>query len=198
MNLGLRTPVELKTTLSRAEVIDRLSRSIDEPGWYFGWLGAFGTVGRVGTEHCWFENGSFFRRNNRRLTLNFRDAEGGTLLEGAFAIPRFQLFPLFGVFGIVLFICAVSLIGFASTPARWSVSGLLLSISPGGIILFAFLILKFNLWIGRRNESELLEFLEEVLKVPPRWGRDGAAGPVPGGIVIRPKVREPRVWNQSL
>jgi len=197
MNLGLTTPVELKTNLSRAEAIDRLKRSVDQPRWFSFVLGGFGIVGVIGTDVCWFEDGGGMRRNNRRLVLNFRDLEGGTLLEGAFLFPRFRILPLLLFFIIALFMGAVSLFAFLSAPANWALHSLFTSLLPCGIPLFGFLILKFNLWMGRGSEQMLLESLEQILRSPATWGKDGKEGPVPSGLMIRPKVRQPRVWRSD-
>ncbi len=191
MDFGLRTPVELRTRLTRTEVIDRLKRSVDEPSWWATMWGGSGMVGRVGPDRCWFENGSFRQRVARQLRLRFVDGPDGTVLRGEFVVPAIQLVPLivfFGISGCMGLLALVHLL--FGTGGDWRVLLLALAIPLG-----AFGILKFNLWMASRREAELVETIEELLKGPSRW----VAGCDPfgeGEMVIRPKVREPRVWNR--
>jgi hypothetical protein len=197
MKLGLATPVELKTNLSRPEVISRLKGAIDEPGAFFPWFGPFGLVGRVGPDRCWFANGSFFRRNNRILRLKYDDADAGTVLRGAFEIPVLQQIPLWFLLGIGTLMSVLFVFRFATDARQWNWHGLLYSLFPIGFTLLGFAMLKFNLWLSRGSELELIELLEEILKAPATWGKDGKEGAVPSGLVIRPKARQPPLWRSD-
>jgi hypothetical protein len=189
MNFGLSTPVELTTRLTRAEVIDRLTRSVDEPGWLYSFFGAFGLVGRVGQDGCWFENGSFLRRVARRLRLRYEDAADGTVLRGAFVFPAIHLIPLmifFSISGLIGLLALMQL--FSHRGGDWRV--VLLTF---GVPLAGLAVIRFNLWMARGPERELVETLTEILKGASHWV-DGV-NPFEGEIVIRPKVGEPRVGS---
>ncbi len=164
MFIELRTPVSIQTNLTRPEVIDRLTRSIEPPGYMFPIFGPLGTVGRTGPEQCWFESGSFFRRTNRRLTLTYHDGSTGTVLQGQFALPTLQLIPIFTVFGVGSLMCFFFGIGILESLFGAGPPLTLWQFTPFGMLFAAFLMLKFNLWLARRSEDELLEALQDVLK----------------------------------
>ena len=185
MLIELRTPVAIQTNLSRAEVIDRLARSIASPGYMFPLFGPFGIVGRTGPEHCWIESGSFFRRTNRRLTLRYQDGAAGTILRGQFAVPTLQLIPIVAVFGMGTLMCLrftvqilKSFLGDGTTLTLWE-------FTPFVFLFAAYLMLKFNLWLARRSENRLIETIQDLLKGPP--ASTGDTWSPHSEIVIRPR-----------
>lgn len=184
--LELRTPVAVETNLSRAEVIDRLTRSIEPPGFMFPLFGPLGLVGRTGAESCWFESGSFFRKANRRLTLRYFDGAKGTTLRGEFALPTLQLIPIFAILAVGTLMCLLftieiikSLGGHGEPLSVWQ-------LTPYAFMIAGFFMLKFNLWFLRGSEKELLETIQDILKGPP----SSSVEPWPQEeIVIRPRPR---------
>lgn len=184
MLLELRTPVRIETELSRAEVIARLTRSVEPPSFLFPLFGTSELVGVASSDRCWFENGSFYRRNkNRRLTLRYRDGTHGTILEGAFGLKTVQLISLIVGFSVAVLMCflfTIDLVQGFSTPGP---SLPLWKLAPFGMLVAGFVIARVNLSALQRSEAELVEMLQEILKGPP--GRRG--GVEPTEVVIRPR-----------
>jgi hypothetical protein len=178
MLLEMRTPVTIQTSLSRAEVIDRLTRSVEPPGPMFPFFGPLGLVGRTGPEHCWFENGSFFRKTNRRLTLRYQDALGGTILHGDFAFPTLQLIPIIAVIGVGTLMCLFFGIGIVKSLVAIGPPLNLWRFTPFAVLFTGLLMLKFTLGRLDGSERELVDLLHGILKGP-------AAST--GEILIRPR-----------
>ena len=169
MKIPFRTPVHLRTSMPKEQVVQRLGETLRSNFWQsiFPWFGSPVVIGRANNERCrmryrTWHNNSF----QRQLRLSIVSVDGGTALDGEFSVDiAVLIFFAFWLTGVSCFCVLFLWRLLSSRPASGESQYWLLM--PFGMLLFGVALIRIGLWLSSLSEPRVLEFVRELIGAEP-------------------------------
>ena len=163
----MKKVIAFHTDYTIEHCVEVLKSSIDEARFaLLSWSGYADSKDVVGSV-----KGHAFRLQKRRYYRNdfapyfygrFLSQEGGTRIEGYFDFGRFtKIFWSIWMTVVILF-AAIALIFWLSGETSIPSSDWWAALVLPGLIMFGIILPKFGRWLGRNEETFILEFLQRI------------------------------------
>lgn len=160
-----RVPVEVVSTLDRAEVLRRLQAGVDSE-WTFG--GAKGVVGRVDDDGFRLRMRIGYRNSFQTFMFGAVQADG----RGTRIVARTGVHPFAAVFmtlwiTVIGLAAAIGVAGVFQAQADDATQNLIFLV-PIGMFAFGIALVGIGRWIARNERARLVAFLESAAEAKAR------------------------------
>jgi hypothetical protein len=167
-----KAQVVLHTDIGVSECLNRIRESIDEERWtifsFSGYAGSKKILGKIKGNKIRLQKRRYYRNSFSPYFYAMVSPEShGTRIEGHFdCLPFVKIFMRIWLgFVVVLgcFIYVLMLEDLLTGRAHRRADIYLGILVPPGLVLFGLLLPRFGRWLGRNEESYILDFLQRAL-----------------------------------